>query len=194
MGRRALVDPDTDIAIGIMIGAEWSNEDIARHFGVTTQALAMRKKRRRDRGNAIIDNVINWTRIAISKYVEARLQAAEQDFEARKKELRKKSYRLVEKTVDHGLSDEVTRPDQTHLHAAEIGIERVEGKALDRKAILSREEKIYRVDVDGSELDGLLHELAVITERRKLLVAPAEEDANDSRSGPVAASSENTPD
>lgn len=162
---------DSLIQIGIMLGAEWSCSDIARHLGVTPQAII--QKRGRYRANGLIEQCKVWTKVAISKYVEERLKKAEDDMNERKQRLHKKGYRVLEKAVDHALSDEVIEPDQIHLKAAEIGIERVEGKALDRKAILERNEHVYRIEVDGDELEQVLHDVAEINEMRRKLLPPA---------------------
>jgi uncharacterized membrane protein YkoI len=163
---------DTNIQVGIFIGADWKITDIAKHLGVSTQAIHARKGSEENR--IVIDSVAGITRVALSKYIETRVRKMEEDFEERKKRLHTKGYKVIEKTLDHALAaPKEESPDQTHLKAAEMGIERVEGKALDRKAILSRDEHVYRIEVDGDDLDSVLNEVAIINEMRKrALTAP----------------------
>lgn len=166
--RRRQHDDSINIQIGIFLGADWTVGDIAQHLGVNSQAVSMRRCRHKP----LIDTVMAQTRVAISKYVETRIKAAEDDIQETKKRLHGKSYKLIEKTVNHGLKDEVEQPDQTHLRAAEMGIERTEGRPLDRKAILERNEHVYRIEVDGSDLDSVLQEVALINEMRRKALPP----------------------
>lgn len=165
-------DDSTNYQIGIFLGCDWTVQDVADHLGITRQAIYMRQKD--PEAKAIQKAAETWTRAAISKYVEKRIQAKEEDLAEKKKRLRNKGYKLIEKTLDQGLETEEVNP--IHLKAAEMGIEREEGKPLDRKAILSQSEHTYRLEVDGDDLAGLLAEVAQINElRRKAL--PAFKDA-----------------
>lgn len=169
------VDFDMKLQIGIMIGAEWSLTDIGQHFGVTSQAINMRKLRDKDK---LIERVAVWTRTAISKYIEDRIKAAEEDLQERKKRLHKKGYRLIEKVVDAGLEAEPEDVDMRHIIAAEKGIERTEGKPMDRKTIMAQSVS-YHVDVDGDDLMAVLNETARLNELRRLaLPAPADEQSD----------------
>ncbi len=166
----AKTDTDRIVEIAILLGAEWKTEEIARHYGITRQAVDMRIARYREH----IDRVKAFTRVAISKKVEERLTRAEEDLQERKKKIHSKGYKLIEKKINLGLEDGVD-PDSDHLRAAEIGIERTEGKALDRKAILGRMD-VYRHDVDGDELDEILGEVAKINEIRRLALPAAPDE------------------
>jgi hypothetical protein len=162
---------DSATQIGILIGAEWPVKDIAEHLGLSQATVFNHKKRHGD----AIQLVAGWTRLAIGRYVKARIEKAEADLAERKKSIHEKGYRVIEKKLDMALGEETVVLDATDLRAAEMGIERTEGKPLDRKAILERSEHIYRVEVDGSDLDAVLGELAQINEMRRKLLPPAED-------------------
>jgi len=155
-----------DIKIAAMLACDWKHQDIADHFGLHINAIRHRFDRYPH--SDVIPQVRTWVRTALDRYIEDRLRAAEEDMREMKKELHKKSYKLVAKAVDHGLSqDESKMPDPVHLRAAEMGIERTEGKPLDRKAIMTRNENVTRKEVDGGELDEILREMAQINQLRR---------------------------
>lgn len=169
-------DEGTNYQIGIFLGADWTVPEIAQFLGVTTQAVYARQQR--PTSKPIIETASAWSRIAFSKHLEKRIEKLQDDFDERKKRLHTKGYKLIEKKVDHALSESITGDeiDQTDLHAAEMAIERTEGKPLDRKAILERHEHIYQRQVDGPDLDEILNEVATLNEmRRKALPAHVEE-------------------
>lgn len=168
MGGRSK-DIEKDIRIAIMLGAEWTVGEIARHLGVQSQAVSIRMSRDK---TGVIDRFKAFTKIAISKRVEERLRKAEDELEEQRHKLRTKGYKLLKKKIDVGLSDEVPDPDQTHLNAAEFAIERVEGKALDRKSIEERRVQ-YNVEVDSNDLMSVLQDAAQINELRRAALPPA---------------------
>lgn len=165
-------EDDLAIQIGLLLGAEWTHEDIATHLGISTGTITNRKKKLHD--GDVIERVKGWTKVAISKYIEARLQKAEADLAEKKKRLMEKGYTVIEKTLDHTLiaadmaekAEVPWKPDAVQLGAANIGIERTEGKPLDRKAILQRDEHVYRLEVDGEDLEHVLRTAAMLNEMR----------------------------
>ena len=169
---------DVAIQVGLLLGAEWTVADIATHLGMTPQNIYAMKKRLRT--NDVIERVKGWQSVAISKYIERRIAKKEQEIQERKERLLSKGYEVLEKTVDHTLkaaelaeeNDAPWTPKAEQLAAANMGIERSEGKPLDRKAILERRETIHTVQVDGGDLEQVLREAAMLNEmRRKALPA-----------------------
>lgn len=160
-------DHDVNMQVGIMLGCEWPLSEIAKQLGVSVAAVAQRKKRRESR--QMIEKAQGFTRLAVAKYVQTRIHEAEDEIAQRKKSIMSKGYRTIEKTLDNALSEENAEISPTHLKAAEMGIERTEGKPLDRKAILglTGEDLRGQRQVDGDDLDNILAEVARINELRK---------------------------
>lgn len=162
-------DHDVNIQVGIFIGCDWTLSDIAKHLGVSVAAISQRKKRRENR--QVIERVSGYVRVAVSKYVQARVHEQENDIAERKKKILEKGYKTLEKTLDAGLvPDAEVQP--IHLKAAEMGIERTEGKPLDRRAILELTGADVRGrEIDGGDLEDILAEVARINEMRKQTLA-----------------------
>lgn len=157
---------EKDIKIAAMLACEWSIADIALHFDLGESAI--RNRFDRYPHSEVIPQVRSWVRTAMDKYIVDRIRAAEEDIRERKKKIHGEAYKLVEKTLKHGnAQSEAKMPNPVHLRAAEMAIERTEGKPLDRKAILSRNENVTVKQVDGGELDALLQEMAEINQLRK---------------------------
>ena len=97
---------------------------------------------------------------------------------------RDKGYKLIEKTLDQGLQethqvlvgkgenaqvvDLPVEPGMLHLTAANIAIERVEGRALGREARLSlnADDLERNREVDGEKLDQILDDLRHMAQLR----------------------------
>lgn len=157
---------ETDIKIAAMLACEWTVADIALHFGITESAI--RNRFDRYPHSEVIPQVRSWVRTAVDKYISDRIRAAEEDIREMKAKIHKDAYKLVKKTIDHGNKlPENEMPDPVHLRAAEMGIERTEGKPLDRKAIMTRNENVTVKQVDSGELDEILREMAEINQLRK---------------------------
>jgi hypothetical protein len=180
---------DRAIHIGIMRGCDWTAEDIARHFGVARTTINGHVQKHKK----IVAEVEGWTRVAVSKHIEQRIASATRkaldDLETMKQRLRDDGYKLVHATVKHGLAQITDKetgevkinapvPDSVHLKAAETGIERMEGKALDRKAIMGLVEHHHTHELDSADLDSVLSELAQMNERRRALL-PVQEREQD---------------
>lgn len=167
---------EKDIQIGAMIACEWTIADIALHYGLTEGAIRNRMDRYPHR--EVIPKAASWVRLALGKYVEDRLKDAESDIAARKKRLHTKAYHAIEKKLDEVVKEgSNVSPDAVHLRAAEMGIERTEGKPLDRKAILTRNENVTVRQVDGDDLEAILREAAQINMIRKPLQIAGVRDA-----------------
>ena len=157
--------------IAVFQGAEWPVQSIADHLGVTRQAVYQHIKRH----EAYIATLSGFTKVAVDRYVSERVKQLEEDFKERKTRIHEKGYKVIEKKLNIALKDENDELDLSDLRAAEMGIERTEGKPLDRKAILERTEHVVIHEVDGDDLNGLLGEVAKLNElRRKALPAFAE--------------------
>lgn len=171
-------DVDADVQVGILIGAGWTTNDVAQLFGVTHVAIVQRRKR----NAALINKVIEWTRMATDKYVAERIKEAEDEIAERKKNIKKKSYRIIEKTLDHGLAqDETSKPEKEHLAAAEMALDRTEGKAIDRKQIHQLNETLnsgQTRDLSEGLLNNILTELQGITHIHRALPAASQPDLN----------------
>jgi hypothetical protein len=162
--KRAIINEEKSIQVGILVGFGWTSEEIAQHTGVTRSAISGQKQNHR----RLIDAVAAMTKVGVERLVATRIREAEMKFEEMKADLHKKGYRVMGKTLDHAMNlpDEIS-PDTTHLRAAEMAIERTEGKPLDRKAILTRNENVEIRQIDGGDLDAILGEMALINEMRK---------------------------
>lgn len=159
-----------NVHIGVLMGFGWTVNEIAAHMGVSASAINARKYNTSHRG--LIDTVAQWTEVGVARLVSERIRKAEEDFTERKRRLHAKGYKVVEKALNDALGDPengipAAPLEPIHLRAAEMGIERNEGKPLDRKAILTRNENVTTVSVDGDELDSILGEMARINEMRK---------------------------
>jgi uncharacterized protein YhaN len=170
-----------------MRGCDWTAEDIARHFGVARTTINGHVQKHKK----IVAEVEGWTRVAVSKHIEQRIASATKkaltDLETMKQKLRDDGYKLVHATVKHGLAQitdpetgqvmsDAPPPDSVHLKAAETGIERMEGKALDRKAIMGLVEHHHTHELDSADLDSVLSELAQMNEWRRALLPAQEQD------------------
>lgn len=155
---------DTTIQVACLKAAEWTDAEISVLLGVSQQAVNKRCMQHRPR----IEQVMAFVRTGMARYIEKRIRDMESkaDIKAR---IHKKAYAVVEKALDHGLQDSETaigpngeiiersavEVGAIHLKAADMGIERVEGKALDRKSIEQRTLTV-NVEVDGDKLDSVL--------------------------------------
>ena len=170
---------EKDTQIGIYLALEWNHQEIADAVGFQASAIS---KRLRAPGHAeAIEKAKSWASAASARYLAKKIRDIETkaDIKAR---IHEKSYKLVERTVDDGLSAAEVGP--VHLKAADMGIERVEGKALDRKAILSQNNTTVTHEL-SDETVGLL--TAFMGKHQSLLPAmvPQLPEHHDEPSGPV---------
>jgi hypothetical protein len=178
-GVRHSQSDEASIQVGILQGCDWSAQEIAAQLGVTANAIYERC--RNPTHAPLIEKVRSWTQIGVTKKINERIKAAEDDFNERKRRLHTKGYRAIEKKLDEVVAEGSTVSiDAVHLRAAEMGIERTEGKPLDRKAILTRNENVTRAEVDELDLNGILGDLEETNRLRKstLLIAGAVQDAD----------------
>ena len=172
-------DDDVLIQIGILLGCEWSIPEIAQHLGIVPGSVYNKRQKVRDKD--VMERVKSWTKVGVSKYIEARIKKAEDDLAERKKRLLDKGYRVIERTVDGTLAaaeaasaaEVPWKPDPVQLTAANMGIERTEGKPLDRKSIEELRVNRYIVEVDGSDLEDVLATAAILNEMRLKALPPA---------------------
>lgn len=166
-----------NIQIGIYMAFGWTAEEMAAQMGVSASAINARKQNARHRG--LIDTVREYASLGVARLTSERIRAAEEDFAEMRRDLHRDGYRVVKKTLRHALAQaEEVIPEPIHLRAAEMGIERAEGKPLDRKAILTRNENVTRAEVDEIDLNGILGEAEQINLLRKSsLLLPAVKDA-----------------
>lgn len=167
-----------NIQVGIFMAFGWTVDEIAAHMGLSASAISARKQNTRHRG--MIDTISAYAAVGVARLTSERIRKAEEDFNERKRRLHTKGYRVIEKALDSTLGDEEkgiapATVETLHLRAAEMGIERTEGKPLDRKAILTRNENVTRCEVDDSDLNAILGEAEKINLLRKsaLLLPPA---------------------
>lgn len=165
---------DKTVQVAIYKALEWTEDEIAEVMGVSQPAINQRASRYRER----IAQVMAWVNVAAAKYIEKRIVALETKADV-KKRIHEKGYKLVEKTLDQGLKDaeKTTAPDGTvidtpavevsmvHLRAADMAIERTEGKAVDHKRIESHSQRIT-VTVDGDRLERIFERADELNRRR----------------------------
>lgn len=167
----------SNIQIGIYMAFGWTADEIAAQMGLSASAINARKQNARHRG--MIDTVKEYAAVGVARLTSERIRKAENDFNDRKKRLHTKGYRVIEKALDSTLGDPdkgiaAASVEPLHLRAAEMGIERTEGKPLDRKAILTRNESFGRNEIDDADLHDILGEAERINQlRRSALLLPA---------------------
>lgn len=159
---------EKDTQIGIYLALEWNHQEIADAVGFQASAIS---KRLRAPGHAeAIEKAKSWASAASARYLAKKIRDIETkaDIKAR---IHEKSYKLVERTVDDGLSAAEVGP--VHLKAADMGIERVEGKALDRKTIESMHTEVRRVEISTGDFDDFLSEVRQLRGTLRACLPPA---------------------
>lgn len=167
-----------NIQVGIYMAFNWTADEIAAQMGLSVSAINARKQNKRHRG--MIDTVKEYAALGVARLTSERILKAEEDFRERKNRIHSKGYKVVEKVLDDGLKEETTNLTAIHLRAAEQGIERNEGRPLDRKAILNRYENAEQTQIDDADLHAILGEQDRINRLRDsslLLTAGTVKDA-----------------
>jgi hypothetical protein len=171
-----------NIQIGIYWGVGWTLEEIASILGLAHSAIRSRTTYHRTR----INEVKAWSSAASTAIIAKRIKENEEkaDIKAR---IRTKGYQIIDKTLDQGLQEEQEVYDkrskevkkvpvvvnENHLKAADMAIERTEGKALDRKDIVRRDEKVIKHEIDASALLAAVAQMEKLNAMRTTAYLPA---------------------
>lgn len=172
-------NPDMlDIQIAVFESCEWKPGEIAERLNRSTEALRLRRTGKK---RAFIEEVGAIVQEGIAKRVAIRFAAADA-----KRRVNEKSWRGLEAMLDriepNEKGEKVLVLDSLMLASFKEGLDRTEGKSLDRKAILSQHTEIHQqerlasdemVEVDYEDLDGILAETRAINTMRKRTLLPA---------------------
>lgn len=168
--KRPKPPDETDIKIGLLTALGWKPSKIGEEIGMSYEGVHQRMIGSKA---AFIAQMTEWTRAYVAREVAARVASIDL-----KQKINRKAYKTINKTLDHALDENTEEVSSTHIMAAKEGLDRTEGKALDRKAILSQHTENLNVTVhhvDGDALDSIAEEARRINEmRRKALTAPAD--------------------
>lgn len=168
-------ESNADIQCAIMIAAGWSVGEVAKFLGCSHVAIVQRRKRHPE----TFRTVGEWTRLAIDRYIAQQLRDKDDEIAEIKKKIHNKAYRVVDKSLNHALAlPDEEMPQKEHLLAAEMAIDRNEGKAIDRKSIEQRSLNVNAtVDISVSTLDDVLREVSALNEMRKKALPPSQIEA-----------------
>jgi hypothetical protein len=135
---------DIDTQIGIYLGLEMPIAEIASRIGKSDVTV----HRRRATAGEFIEKVRAWTASAAASTLEHKVRAIEskRDIKGR---ISAKAYQRLETLLEREEDDGLT------LSALKEALDRSEGKALDRKAILSRHEETVTHEISDATLQRL---------------------------------------
>jgi hypothetical protein len=175
---------DVDIQIAIYDALGLSADAVAERVKLTAEQV---QERRSGQKSSRIDAIRAWTKDAMHERLDVEIASVDV-----KRHINEMSYQLIEKgltaaldTVDIACLECGRKPFITtaQLTAAKEGLDRTEGKALDRKSILQQHTgKVeHTYTVDGENLTEILAELSRLNKLREGFTAPSEERASESQ-------------
>lgn len=164
---------ETDIKVAILYAMGVRVEEIAARLDRKADTLYKRRAREYDRLYSWVEKLVESE---LERNVAARVTKIQEHADL-KAQIQKQSYRGLKKLVDR--VDDEGPPDVLLLGAVKEGLDRTEGKALDRKAILSRNENVNRTEISIDDLAEFMDEvrrLSAPREPQPLLAAVPEAD------------------
>lgn len=143
---------EQDVKLHVLYEMGVAMREIAAMLGREENTLYKRRLRTKEQ--------FEWLGAIVRAQLEAviakRVQKIQENADI-KGRINKKSYEALEKLVDRKDTPEFV--DVLLLGSLKEGIDRTEGKALDRKAILQRNEKITRTEVSIDDLAEFMEEV-----------------------------------
>lgn len=184
MALKAPPADDVDVQIGIYDALGLSAAAIAERVNLTEEQVS---ERRAGPAAHRIDSIRAWTKDAMAERLDVEIASVDL-----KRHINDMSYKLIEKglvaahdTVDIPCMECGRKPLITtaQLAAAKEGLDRTEGKALDRKSILQQHSgKVeHNYTVDGETISEILSELQRLNKLREGFTAPSEERVSESQ-------------
>lgn len=181
-----------DIKLFILSGMGLPMREIAARLGREMDTLYKRQQRGRE--------AYGWIEQLAEAETERTVAARVQKIEAKadiKGRIHQKSYRVIERALDEPLRDgEMACPEcnakialpsapvnSVHMKAAEIALDRNEGKPLDRRTVVEREERLIKHEVlhhiDAADLLNAVKQMErLATMRGMMALPPASEPIN----------------
>lgn len=191
---------ERDIEIGILRGLDWSVPEIADHLGISVKGIEQRlygKWKERIRRFEVIARTASAKKIG---EIESKADV--------KAKIHRNAYKVIDKAIEQALEpskvalkngapvldaagNQILVPVEVtlvHLEAVEQGLDRIEGKAVDRKAILERRELVNIRQVDEGALGRILEQADYLNQLRggqALLPAPGQAQADDAEEAEI---------
>jgi hypothetical protein len=177
MAAKAPLGDDIDIQIAIYDALGLLPDAVAERVKLSLEQV---QERRSGRQANRIETIRAWTKDAMAERLDVEIASVDV-----KRHINDMSYKLIEKglvaahdTVDIACMECGRKPFITtaQLAAAKEGLDRTEGKALDRKSILQQHSgKVeHSYSVDGQNLSEILSELQRLNKLREGFSAPSE--------------------
>lgn len=178
MVAKAALGDDIDTQIAIYDAMGLLPDAVAERVKLSLEQV---QERRSGRQANRIETIRAWTKDAMAERLDVEIASVDV-----KRHINEMSYQLIEKglqaaldTVDISCLECGRKPFITtaQLTAAREGLDRTEGKALDRKSILQKHTgKVeHSYSVDGQDLSEILSELSRLNKLREGFTASPEE-------------------
>jgi len=161
---------DLDIQIGVLAGFGYNFSEIARFAGVSEATVCRRRKERPE----FIGKIQNFAEIGCRTKLAEKLKEIETKADA-KARIQAAAYERLEQLLERGEADP-KELDFLLLASVKEGLDRTEGKALDRKAILMKQQQDVTVHVVLDETVERIMSYASRFGQAQAALPPVEDD------------------